>query len=210
MTEALSKAYNDISTFALRNARTTPRISTKRTKRTIQSVFSFAYDAWSTCGAVGILPTWTRGAGLTLIRLCEHAHFTITARGRAHHKHIAHKRLSFDVWLRSGHSHLPRCVAPQLVELRSKADAHRQLPHLHQKKSKGLIQKYWTFFSLHIGSSFLSVSKHQSLVGVFNRTFSRLFFLIYNNYGTKALSTGRKFFRYTVGECIEKNVKFVI
>ena len=27
MTEALSKAYDDISTLALRNARTTPRIS---------------------------------------------------------------------------------------------------------------------------------------------------------------------------------------
>ena len=27
MTEALSKAYNEISTLALRNARTTPRIS---------------------------------------------------------------------------------------------------------------------------------------------------------------------------------------
>ena len=41
MPEALSKAYNDISTLALRNARTTPRISTKRTKRTNKSVFSF-------------------------------------------------------------------------------------------------------------------------------------------------------------------------
>ena len=51
--------------------------------------------------------------------------------------------------------------------------------------------KVLNLFSLHIGSSFLSVSKQQSLVGVFNRTFARLFFFIYNNYGTKALSTGR-------------------
>ena len=36
-----------------------------------------------------------------------------------------------------------------------------------------------------------SVSKQQSLVRVFNRTFARLFFLIYNNYGTKGLSTER-------------------
>ena len=34
-------------------------------------------------------------------------------------------------------------------------------------------------------------SEHQHLVGVFNRTFARLFFFIYNNYGTKCLSTER-------------------
>ena len=60
-----------------------------------------------------------------------------------------------------------------------------------RKKSKGLIQSCQTFFSLHKGSQFLYVSKQQSLVGV-NRTFARLFFLIYNNYGTKASSTERQ------------------
>ena len=53
--------------------------------------------------------------------------------------------------------------------------------------------KVLNLFSLHKGSWFLSVSKQQSLVGVFNRTFARLFFFIYNNYGTKGLSTERKF-----------------
>lgn len=54
--------------------------------------------------------------------------------------------------------------------------------HPHQKKSKGLIQSCQTYFSLHKGFISLSVNEHQSLVGVFNRTFARLFFFIYNNY----------------------------
>ena len=59
---------------------------------------------------------------------------TITFTSFAYHKHITHKRLSFDVWLRSGHSHLPRCKAPQLVVLQSKADVRRQVPSSAPKR----------------------------------------------------------------------------
>ena len=70
-------------------------------------------------------------------------------------------------------------------------DVGVQVPSAAPKEKQRFDTKVLNLFSLHIGSSFLSVSKQQSLVGVFNRTFARLFFFIYNNYGTKALSTRR-------------------
>ena len=47
------------------------------------------------------------------------------------------------------------------------------------------------FFSLRKGSYFLSVSKHQSLVRVFNCTFAGFFFFTINNCRTIGLSTER-------------------
>ena len=50
-------------------------------------------------------------------------------------------------------------------------------PYLHHKKSIRFDTKVLNLFSLHKRSSFLSVRKYQSLVGVFNRTFAGLFSL---------------------------------
>ena len=47
------------------------------------------------------------------------------------------------------------------------------------------------FLNMSFHHSFLSVSEHQNLVGVFNRTFAGFFFFVINNSRTICLSTKR-------------------
>ena len=64
----------------------------------------------------------------------------------------------------------------QTVNLLSVTSVVRIHPSPPYKKQR-FDTKVLNLFSLHKGSSFLSVSEHQNLVGVFNRTFCRVLFL---------------------------------
>ena len=80
----------------------------------------------------------------------------------------------------------------QLVERRVRnAKATGSNPVISTIQEQRFDTKVLNLFSLHKGFISLSVNEHQSLVSVVNCTFARLFFLIYNNYGTKGLSTKR-------------------